>query len=558
MGKIQVIYPPHKSMERNSLDFNLLPLIGEDPSEYADRLGVFYASKITDEHKKDLGQYFTPLPVAKFMANFCNVEKEQIKILDPGCGVGILSAALAEALVFNSTYIKKIELVVFETDLNLLPLAESCFKYLGFWLNRKGIEFTFFLCKNDFILHNSLVLSNQEDTYETYDIIISNPPYFKLPKNDERAIAARSVIYGQTNIYTVFLLIAAKLLNENAQLIFITPRSFCSGNYFRLFREIFFSVIDLKKIHLFDSRKAAFKRDKILQENIIIEAIKKKRIEPGQFALTYIDNEGEIELSSSVGIEDINERRTKRYKSRSLINFESYQKILHLPSSELDEQVIQIFKTWTGSLKLYDLEISTGKVVDFRSRNMIRYRKYKNAVPLLWLHNVEAMNFIWPYAKVYKGKSKGQFIVEDESSLSRLVENKNYVLLRRFSTKDDNRRLIAAPYNRSTFPGIGMIGIENHLNYIYHKNDELTIEQTIGLAAILNSHLFDLYFRTFNGNINVSATELRDFPLPSFQLIQLLGKRISGFIQHKVSYDIENLVLETFNLNINLSKIYGQ
>jgi len=100
-----------------------------------------------------------------------------------------------------------------------------------------------------------------------------------------------------------------------------------------------------------------------------------------------------------------------------------------------------------------------------------------------------------------------------------------------------------------------MIGIENHLNYIYGKKKELTAEQTTGLAAILNSRLFDLYFRTFNGNINVSATELRDFPLPSFQLIQSLGQKIR---RTKATYDIDALVSETFNLSLDLSKVYGQ
>ena len=103
-----------------------------------------------------------------------------------------------------------------------------------------------------------------------------------------------------------------------------------------------------------------------------------------------------------------------------------------------------------------------------------------------------------------------------------------------------------------------MIGIENHLNYIYHKKHELTIEQTIGLAAILNSRLFDLYFRTFNGNINVSATELREFPLPEFHLIETLGRRMNKIIKAKKSYEIDALVSEVFSLSIDLSTAYEQ
>lgn len=534
---------------------SIKPNIDELPSSYADRLGMYYTSKVTNEHKKDLGQFFTPLGIARFMADFCKIEKETIKVLDPGCGIGILSAALAEQLIAHNSKIKTIELIAFETDAEILPLAEICFNYLGSWLGERNINFTFFLCKNDFILHNSQVLNNHENNHELYDIVISNPPYFKLPKDDERAIAAKSIIYGQTNIYTIFLLIAAKLLTNSGMLIFITPRSFCSGNYFRLFREIFFSIVNLNTIHLFSSRKDAFKRDKVLQENIIISATRNNYLTPNELKSSPIEKR-ELTISTSNGIDDIKERRVNNYKYSSLINFNSYQKILHLPSSETDEKVIKIFKTWTGSLNAYNLKISTGPVVDFRSTDMITIKKVKNTVPLLWLHNIESMKLVWPKFNGHKGKSKGQYIINDETSHSRLVKNRNYVLLRRFSSKDDNRRLIAAPYFRDTLPDIPMLGIENHLNYIYHSEKELTNSEVLGLSAILNSRLFDLYFRTFNGNINVSATELRDFPLPDFKLIQTLGKKIGAAFDNSKIIDIDFLVSEVFNLSIDLSKIY--
>jgi adenine-specific DNA-methyltransferase len=396
------------------------------------------------------------------------------------------------------------------------------------------------------------VLNNLDNTNDTYDIVISNPPYFKLPSYDERAKAVKSVIYGQTNIYTIFLLISSKFLKEDGYLIFITPRSFCSGSYFRLFREIFFSVVDLEEVHLFNSRKDAFKKDKVLQENIIIKASKKEKIEPSNSNIEKF-----LIVSSSFGMNDIEERRINAYKYSSLINFDSFQKILHLPTSDTDEKIIEIFRNWTGSLKLYDLEISTGPVVDFRSTDWIKFKQSKNTVPLIWLHNVESMNLVWPRNIGNKGRPKGQYITYEKGSLSRLVKNMNYVLIRRFSTKDDNRRLVAAPYFSHCNPGVRMIGIENHLNYIYSEKIELTAEQTIGLAAIINSRLFDLYFRTFNGNINVSATELRDFPLPNFQLIESLGQKINRGINTNELYNIDTLVSETFNLPIDLFKVYG-
>jgi len=532
------------------------PFENESPCSYAERLGLFYSSMVTDEHKKDNGQFFTPISVANFMSSFGKTDKENIKILDPGCGIGILSTALTESLLKNCKNLKIIELVAFETDTQILPYSELCLEYLRLWLSKQNIEFTFFLCKNDFILHNSSVLNSESERHlEEYDIVISNPPYFKLAKNDERIKIAQSVIYGQSNIYSIFLIISAKLLKENGQLLLITPRSFCSGSYFRVFRETFFLLVDLKTIHLFNSRKSTFKKDNVLQENLIIEATRKRKIEKNQIALS-LTFESQLTISSSETIDDINTRKISKYDISNLINFNSYQKILHLPVNKTDQKIIKIFKNWTGSLKLYGLEISTGPVVDFRTVEWIKLKPSKNTVPLFWLHNVDSMNLIWPRNKGYRGKDKGQHIILDKISIARLVKNKNCILVRRFSTKDDNRRLIAAPYLKQFSSDKEFIGIENHLNYIYDKEKDLTSDVALGLSALLNSKIFDLYFRTFNGNINVSATELRDFPLPDFNLIKIVGNKIESCIESNKEYDIDELVSEVFNLKIDLSKVY--
>jgi adenine-specific DNA-methyltransferase len=523
----------------------LLPKAEELPSNYAERLGDFYSGRVDISHKKNFGQFFTPIAVANFMAQFHSLEKEKIKILDPGCGIGILSCALVENLVISNKNLKDIELVVFETDINIMPFADQCFNYLAAWLEEKKIRFTHFLCKSDFILHNSHILDSNEKG-NTYDIVIANPPYFKLPKDDPRTIAAKSIIHGQANIYSLFLIIATKLLGTDGKLIFITPRSFCSGNYFRLFRETFFSMVHLEKIHLFGSRTETFRRDKVLQENIIIVATTKN-----PQALEAINNDYNVEISTSKGASDLGVRRIKKFGFNELVNLESYQKVLHLPASEIDEHIISIFKSWKGSLTHYGLEISTGPVVNFRSEQFIDFKGDQKHVPLVWLHNIESMKVIWPSGNARKGKVKGEYIIYNTASASRLVPNKNYVLLRRFSAKDDHRRLIAAPYFRVSMPSASMLGIENHLNYIYHKEKELKKAETVGLAALLNSQLFDLYFRTFNGNINVSATELRDFPLPDFELIRLLGDQIMKKPIQDLS-QIDSMVKELFSIKHDL------
>lgn len=526
--------------------------IDELPSSYADRLGVKYTSIVTTDHKKTLGQYFTPLKVANFMAEFGSVNNTNIRILDPGCGIGILSCSLIETLVLKNANIKEIHLVAFESDSAVLPYTELCYKYLYTWLEEKGVVFSYFLCKNDFILHNSAIFKGTGYVdEEKYDLIITNPPYFKLNKEDERTVAAKPIISGQTNIYTIFLMISVRLLAEYGKLIFITPRSFTSGSYFKLFREKFLSMVDLTNIHLFVSRKEAFGRDKVLQENIIVVADKRKAILEGQLPIDFPNQiVPRICISHSYGVNDLEGRTSKEFAIRELVNLDSNQKIIHIPIAANDERAIQIFQLWENNLGSYNLKVSTGPVVDFRSLDYITEEPVTDSVPLLYLHNIKKMLFEWPLKKRSKGKVKGGYIRYTELSASRLVPNKDYILMRRFSSKDDNSKLIAAPYFARSLPEYLYIGLENHLNYIYKKDGTFTEAEILGLAGLLNSRLFDTYFRTFNGNINVSATELRDLPLPSLADITNIGRAIARLDEYNQD-GIDQIVEKHFNIIFN-------
>lgn len=515
---------------------NIKPLSNELPSEFADRLGQHYTKTVSKQHKKKNGQFFTPIEIARFMAGLAQQTQDKLIILDPGCGTAILSSSLIETLAKQNDNLKEIELVAYETDQNILPYTQAILNYLTKWLKKYKIKFKTTLVTNDFVLENkdcfqvSATLFSEPQN-AIYDIVISNPPYFKIPKEDKRATVAKSIVWGQPNIYSIFMIVATKLLKKGGELIFITPRSFASGNYFRAFREAFFQEIEIEHIHLFGSRTDTFDRDSVLQETLILKGEKKK----------FSRHLPSILVTHSNGIRDIDSFTEKIYNADELIDFNSKEKIIHLPTNETDDKVIKLFKSWAGSLRQYDIQISTGPVVSFRATQYL-FEQYQNGavflVPLYQLINTAKMQFEWPVAK----RNKPQYIQLCEETKSLLLPNKNYVFLRRFSAKDDKSRLVATPY----FVDITQaeyIGVENHLNYIYRPKGHLERNEILGLAALLNSNLFDTYFRTFNGNINVSATELREMPLPPLEDIKQIGNQIillNDFTQSKVDEIINN------------------
>lgn len=497
---------------RNSIQ----PIENELPSHFADRLGIVYASTVSQQHKKENGQFFTPVEIASLMASYSESNGGSVRILDPGCGSAVLSCALVEHLASSNKNLKTIELVAYETDAQLIPVSEGTLSYLEIWGAKKGINIKTKLYKEDFILHNADGFKETSDLFskpvELFDIVISNPPYFKLSIDDKRAITAKVVVNGHPNIYAIFMALSAKLLKENGELIFITPRSYAAGGYFKIFREYFFKLVDLDKVHLFVSRKDTFSRDKVLQETVIIKGT--KRLKP----------ESHVIISSSGGLKDLNNPLIKTFPKKDIINLNSNEKILYLPTTDYEEAVLEIFKNWTGNLSKYNIKISTGAVVAFRSWDYIR-ENFENGkvrlAPLFWLHNVKQMILEWPISK----PKKGQYINIEEKSMPLLVPNKNYILLRRFSSKDDKNRLIAAPYF-CNFIKSDYIGVENKVNYIYRPKGHLERNEVTGLCALFNSSLFDVYFRIFNGNVNVSATEIREMALPSLSTIQEIGDTI--------------------------------
>ncbi len=276
---------------------SIQPIEQELPSRFADRLGDVYAYSVSQQHKKENGQFFTPVEIASLMASYSGFEGNSVRILDPGCGSAILSCNLIEHLANTNKALKNIELVAYETDSELSPISLQALDYLEKWGTQQGINIKTNLYTKDFILHNSDCFNETGDLFskpaEQFDIVISNPPYFKLSIDDKRTKVAKVIVNGHPNIYAIFMALSAKLLKENGELIFITPRSYASGGYFKNFRDYFFKIIDLDMVHLFVSRKDTFSRDKVLQETVIIKGTKRPKPET------------HVTISSSSGSKDL-------------------------------------------------------------------------------------------------------------------------------------------------------------------------------------------------------------------------------------------------------------
>lgn len=457
--------------------------------------------------RKSKGQFFTSNKTARFMAEMFDVKyvNSVVSILDPGSGTGILSIALAERLKKIHPELKII-LTCYETDVDVLPILKCNLQYVKE------------LLKNDFLYHiieEDYIVSQKDDYNVTlfasknppkYDFIISNPPYLKLSKDAPEALAMPNVVHGAPNMYFLFASMSLFNLKENAQMVYIFPRSWTSGAYFKAFRKYFLSEGKIEQIHLFISRDKVFDSEEVLQETIIIK-IKRNKKEPDSVLITSSKNSDDFSNISKLTV-----------KYTDVVSGEDMY--VYLPTSEQEIEVINKINTYSTTLPEEGLCMHTGIVVDFRQFDELRKEPGDHVIPLFYSQHIRdgKVNH-QPSGKEY------DWIVDNKRGL--IQKNKNYVFIKRFTAKEEKRRLQCGVYTPADFKEYKYIGTQNKINYIDRVDgEEMDQPTTYGVYALLNSTLFDIYYRILNGSTQVNSTEINSIPVPPAFKIRQIGEKI--------------------------------
>lgn len=455
-----------------------------------------YVALRTKEERKKIGQFFTSKETANFMAKLSTCQKENLKILDAGAGTGILSVALLEKLNKNNK-IKNIDIDLYENDQSLAQILENNMNIASKKISKiKKCR----IIKDNFILHS-------KDVNEKYDIVISNPPYKKIGKSSCEAMAMKDIVHGQPNMYFLFMAMSERLLKNNGELIFIVPRSWTSGAYFKKFRQEFLENVKISNIHLFMSRDKVFSKEDVLQETIILRAEKTKKPKK------------KITITESYGNDDFN--KINKYEIDYDICVEKEgERYVYLPTTESDVKTLQMINKFNTKLNDIGLKLKTGLTVDFRNETSIEKVANNNNVPLL-----SSIHFKDGIINFPSQKNEPQYIKKDNQSL--LQKNTNYLFIKRFSSKEESRRIQPAMFFRKQYSNYDYISTENHINFICSiDNKELQEDLIYGLYGIYNSTLYDKYYRILNGSTQVNATEINNIPIPNEKELKEIGKHL--------------------------------
>ena len=355
--------------------------------------------------------------------------------------------------------------------------------------------------------------------YTRFSHVIMNPPYGKIRSGSETSIALRRVGIDVPNFYAAFLLLAAKLLRHGGEMVAIVPRSFCNGTYFRSFRRQFFALMAIKGIHVFNQRDSAFRDDDVLQENVIIHAVRSS----SPTTVKISSSHGSDFFFDSVSSEWITEDFTERIVGHSsVLDPDDPNHLIRIESTGLDQDVVKLIDRFPASLTDIGVEVSTGPVVDFRLKSELLSDPTFGTAPLLYPTHFTDGILVWP-----KKTKKPNAIQVSEKSRRWLWRNSgHFVVTKRFTSKEEPKRIVASVY-ASDLPG-DLVGFENHLNVYHCKQNGLNRSLAIGLSNYLNSSLLDSYFRVFSGHTQVNATDLRTIPYPTRDVLESIGRQSGG------------------------------
>jgi adenine-specific DNA-methyltransferase len=475
-----------------------------------------------------MGQFFTPAPVAALMASMLACPGPAVHILDAGAGIGSLFAACVAMLCSRTNLPQQIYVTAYELDGALLSYLKDTLQLCNTACEQVGISFKGEVIQADFI--ESAVQMLKGDLFsppaaQKFTCALLNPPYRKIQSQSEARRLLRLLGIETSNLYTGFLAAAAQLLEPEGELVAITPRSFCNGPYFRPFRAFFLTTMTLRHLHLFESREETFGDDDILQENIILSAVK-EHTSSGTISIT----------SSTNATDDYIVQREVPYTQ--VVHPSDPESFIHIVPDTVGQQFRARMAEFHHTLRDLGLSVSTGRVVDFRARAFLRQQAEEGAAALIYPTHFQDGYIAWPKAETRKPNALA--IVEQSQEL--LVPNEHYVLVKRFSAKEERRRVVAAIYDAARIPG-QFVGFENHLNYLHRNARGLPLPLAKGLAAFLNSTLVDAYFRQFSGHTQVNATDLRSLKYPSLQQLETLGAQIGADFptQEQVDHSMEEL-----------------
>jgi len=471
---------------------------------------------INQDQRAQLGQFFTPDKIARFMASmFKTGQQNEVHLLDAGGGNGILTAAVIERICTQKQRPAKIVSNIWEIDSSLALDLNSTIDLCRSICEDAKIELVTDIRYGNFI-EDAVHFLNPDKLFQEaspcFNLAILNPPYRKLRSDTKTRALLSSVGIETSNLYSAFVWLATELLCDGGELVAITPRSYMNGTYFRPFRKRFRKLMSIRRIHIYESRNTAFANDDVLQENAIMYAVK----EGGSTC--------QAQITTSESPDDTG-HKVHILEQNQVIDPHDSDSVIHVVSDDIEASIDTMMRAFPNTLADLGVTVSTGRVVDFRVRERLHLMPEDGDAPLIFPRHFVNGFVAWPEYKPRKPNS----IVVSSIHDPLLLPSGWYVLVKRFSAKEEHRRIVAALFDPERI-NADSIGFDNKLNVLHCNNSGLSPSLAKGIVLFLNSTFVDAYFRQISGHTQVNASDLRSIRFPILEELERIGTQVTDQI----------------------------
>jgi adenine-specific DNA-methyltransferase len=472
-------------------------------------VGTIYTVLLPPRIRTQLGAFYTPPCLVDRLLDRigdAGFDWATGSALDPACGGGAFLAPLARRMAsamapsepnFVLSSLAR-RLSGFEIDpfaawisqalleIALMPLA---------WQAKKRVPF----------LVNS-VNSLAHEPGRQFDLVVGNPPYGRTPLDArQRARFSRS-LYGHANLYGVFTDLALSWTKPSGVFAYITPTSFLGGQYFKALRSTLATETMPFAFEFVSSREGVF--DGVLQEALL--TVFKKRPCNSQLS--------EVALLRATGLSSLETDGLGQVRLPAVAS-----QVWLMPRRKEDRGLVARLLRMPTRLEDVGFRVSTGQLVWNRHKDQMRLADSSEiqTLPLVWAEAIRDQEFRHQYARVHHFP-----FIEVQKGQEWLITRTSCVLCQRTTSKEQERRLVAAVLPSSFLGEFGGAVVENHLNMVIPLATCRISPET--LAVLLNSEAVDRAFRCISGSVAVSAFELNSIPLPSRDQLSELDAIVRG------------------------------
>ena len=501
---------------------------------------------IDKDVKKKLGQFYTPTSIAKKMVfevrNELKALSEHDLIVDPACGTGVFIVETVKkmsAFLAFDELLKFVENNMFAYDVNPFSVIATKMSILNALL-----EISLNNVQKSNLLLNIPVLNNikwkntiVEKDENKFSIILGNPPYFKL---DSKALedidGYDTIIYGQPNIYSLFMHWGLCHLCINGTMSFIVPQSIRSGLYFKNLREEI-KELRIKSILHIDSRQNIFDR---AEQAVLIICLQNKPVRNTKTKIQFINGNQNVLSKFSIS------------RSKLMMNKDNNYMFIINKKPEMYDILEKVYNNGT-TLSVSDslVKFSNGLFVWNQNKDALADSS-DEAIPIVYGGDVQPVKF--QFITSWTNDKRKSFAKITDKTRPYVLSGKR-LLVQRTTNFEKDIRLKACLISDDFLDNYDSYFLENHINFLCcnsGKEEIITDELMNYYLGLLNSKLINYVFISKSGNTQVSANELNLLPFSKNNIKDIsafVSKHLSELKEHQE--ELDRLVCEAYGLSVN-------